>query len=111
MATKADLRRMVLTHLTVIDPSEDPDPEQTRIADLWIDGARAMLLESGLCWWDEDSIPTNVTIPLSRYVAALSPSSFGRAGKGFESYEAISLRQIAALKSSAQREDVQGQYL
>src|SRR5437879_3622264 len=110
MATKADLRRMVLSHLTVIDATEDPDAEQQRLADLWIDAARSLLLEKTLCWWDEDAIPTAVTIPLSRYIAALSPSSWGRAGKGYEAYEAISLRQLAELKSSAQRETVKGEY-
>lgn len=110
MATKADLRRMVLSHLTVIDATEDPDAEQQRLVDLWIDGARAILLERGLCWWDENDIPAAVTVPLTRYIAALSPSSFGRQGKGFEAYEPISLRQIAALKSSEQREDVRGDY-
>lgn len=110
MATKVDLRRMVLSHLTVIDATEDPDAEQAQLADLWIDSARAMLLEKALCWWDADSIPTAVMVPLSRYIAALSPSSWGRAGKGYEAYEAISLRELAQLKSSAQREIVKGEY-
>lgn len=110
MATKADLRRMVLSHLTVIDATEDPDAEQQRLADLWIDGARAQLLELGTCWWDENDIPTSVMIPLVRYIASLSPGSFGRAGKGYEAYEAVSRRQIAALKSSESRETVKGEY-
>lgn len=110
MASKSDLRRMVLSHLTVIDATEDPDAEQQRLADLWIDGARANLLERGLCWWDEDDIPPSVQVPLVRYIAALSPSSFGRGGKGYEAYEALSLRQIAALKSSEQRPVVRGDY-
>jgi hypothetical protein len=110
MATKADLRRMVLSHLAVIDATEDPDPEQASLVDLWIDGARGQLVEKGLCWWDEDAIPTAALVPLVRYVASLSPASFGRAGKGYEAYESLSLRQIAALKSDERREDVRGDY-
>lgn len=101
---------MVLSHLTVIDATENPDPEQQRLADLWIDGARALLLEKTLCWWDADAIPDAVMVPLCRYIASLSPSSWGRAGKGYEAYEAVSLRDLAQLKSSAQRETVRGEY-
>lgn len=110
MATKADLRRMILTHLMVIDSTDNPDAEQSKLIDLWIDGARGQLLEKGLCWWDEDVIPTSVLVPLVRYVGSLSPQSFGRGGKGYESYEKPSLMQLAALKSSEQRETVRGEY-
>jgi hypothetical protein len=110
VTTKIDLRRMVLRHLTVIDATEDPDAEQAANADLYIDAARAMLLEKTVCWWDENDIPAAVTIPLSRYIAALACASFGRAGKGFEAYEAVGFRQIAALKPSEQRETVRGEY-
>lgn len=101
---------MVLTHLTVIDSTESPDAEQASLADLWIDGARGQLLEAGLCWWDEDDIPASVLVPFARYVASLSPQSFGRGGKGYEAYELPSRRQIAALKSSDQREVVPTDY-
>lgn len=111
MKTKADLRKMMLTHLTVIDPTENPDAEQALTADLWIDTARAFLSELGLVWWDEDAIPDAVALPLSRYCASLSPSSFGRAGKGFETYEAPSRQMLATLKSSPQRETIRSEYM
>lgn len=108
--TKADFRAMVLRHLTVIDATEDPDAEQQRAIDTWIDGARGLLLEKGLCWWDENDIPTAVTVPLTWVVAGLACGSFGRAGKGFEVGVSTGRIQIASLKSSAQRETVRGEY-
>jgi hypothetical protein len=83
VTTKIDLRRMVLRHLTVIDATEDPDAEQAENADLYIDAARAMLLEKTVCWWDENDIPAAVTIPLSRYIAALACASFRPGRQGF----------------------------
>ena len=73
---------MMLAHLTVIDATEDPETEVARTADLWIDTARAMLLERGLCWWDADAIPDAIVGPFAIYCASLSPGTFGRAGKG-----------------------------
>lgn len=110
MPTKADLRRRVLSHLTVIDATEDPDSEQAATLDPIIDDVRAMLLEKGLCWWDEDIIPQAVMLPLRNYICAHACGAFGRAGKGYEAFEPIARRQIAALKSSDQREVVKGEY-
>ena len=45
MTTQADLRRLVLCHLTVIDPSDDIEADQASLLDLYIDGARAELRE------------------------------------------------------------------
>lgn len=109
--TKADFRALVLRHLGVIDPTEDPDAEQARAIDTWIDGARGLLLEKGLCWWDENDIPTAVTVPLTWVVAAMACGTFGRAGKGFEAGLAPGRQQIAALKSPEQRETVRGEYM
>lgn len=108
--TKADLRRMILSHLTVIDDTENPSEEQRQLVDLWIDGARSLLLERGICWWDEDDIPAAVSIPLTRYVSALCCGAFGRRGKGFEADEAPALAMIAGLKSSDQREEQRAEY-
>lgn len=108
--TKADLRRMILSHLTVIDDTENPSAEQARLADLWIDGARSMLTEKACCWWDEDDIPEAVSIPLTRYVSALSCGAFGRRGKGFEADEIPARAMIAGLKSSEQREEQRAEY-
>lgn len=111
MATKDDLRIMVLSHLRVIGEDVTTVPaEQARRADLWIDGARAMLLEKGLCWWDENAIPAAVQVPLARYVAALCCSAFGKAGKGYEAQEVPARMEIAALKSSEERPVQRGQY-
>lgn len=110
MTTKTDLRRMILAHLTVIDETENPSADQESLLDLWIDNARAMLLEVGLCWWDEDSIPAAVTIPFMVYVAGLCCGSFGRAGKGYEAQAPGGRRQIAALKSTEAREEQRAEY-
>jgi hypothetical protein len=110
VATSAEVRRMMLVHLGVIDPVENPSAELASLADLWITAARGMLLETGLCWWDEDAVPDAVLTPFVRYAGALSPQSFGRGGKGFESYEIPSRQQLAALKSSEERGDVRGEY-
>ncbi|HEY9219543.1 MAG TPA: hypothetical protein VIO94_15960 [Phenylobacterium sp.] len=110
MATKADLRRLVLGHLTVIDPTDDIAAEQATLLDLFIDGATAELKERGLCWWDADEIPSEVTLPLMRYVAALSCASFGKRGKGYEADKDPASRAIAALKSSEAREELRGHY-
>ncbi len=110
MATKADLRRMMLAHLKVIDATETPSSEHASMADLWIDAARGMLLEDSLCWWDEDAIPAAVTIPFAYYVAGLSCAAFGKNGKGYEAGVAPARTRIAALKSSDQRDTVRGEY-
>lgn len=110
MTTQADLRRLVLCHLTVIDPSDDIEADQASLLDLYIDGARAELREKGLCWWDADDIPQAVSLPLMRYVAALSCGSFGKRGKGFEGDLNPARIAIAALKSSAATEQMRGQY-
>jgi hypothetical protein len=110
MTTKADFRAMVLTHLTVIDPEDTPSAEQAQRLDQWIDGARALLLERGLCWWDENDIPAAVTVPLTRYVAALSCAAFGQRGKGYEQFEVPARREIASLKPSEDRETTRVEY-
>lgn len=111
MTTKADLRRMVLLELKVIaHVTQAPSQTQADTCDLWIDGARAMLLEGGLCWWDANDIPASVTIPLSKYIAALSCGAFGKDGKGHEAKEFTARAQIAALKSSAETETVRATY-
>lgn len=101
---------MVLSHLTVIDPTENPDPEQASLADLWLDGARGYLVERGLCWWDEDDIPASVLVPLVRYCAGSCAMAFGRGGKGYEADAKIARGEIAALKSGEQREVVPTDY-
>lgn len=110
MATKTDFRRMVLSHLTVIDATEDPDAEQVALLDPIIDGARGLLLQRGLCWWDDDPIPTEVSLPFRDYVCAMAATSFGRGGKGYEAAAVPARREIAALKSSEQREVVRGEF-
>lgn len=111
MATKATLRRLVLAHLRVIDATTTTAPaELSSLVDIFIDAARATLLEKGLCWWDEDDIPDAVLIPLRAYVAAISCSDFGKAGKGYEGKERPALKEIAALKSTAEREVVRVDY-
>lgn len=110
MTTKADFRRMVLTHLKVIDATENPDAEQSALLDLSIDGARALLLEKGLCWWDADTIPGAVSLPFRDFVCAMAASSFGRDGKGYEAAGVPARKAIAGLKSSDQRETVRGEY-
>lgn len=111
MATKDDLRLMMLAHLRVVPETTTTVPaEQARRADLYIDASRAMLLEKGLCWWDEDSIPDAVVDPLSKYVAARACSAFGKAGKGYEAQEVPARMEIAALKSSEERPTARTQY-
>lgn len=111
MATKADFRRMVLLELKVIaHVTQAPSQTQAETCDLWIDGARAMLLEVGLCWWDEDDIPASVTLPLSKFVASQACGAFGKDGKGHEAKEWPARAQLAGLKSSAETETVRAAY-
>jgi hypothetical protein len=110
MTTKAELRRLVLSHLRVIDPTQNVHADQQGLVDLYIDGVRAELLEDGLCWWDEDSIPAAVSIPLSRFVASQACGAFGKAGKGYEDQAISARKRIAKLKSSEERPEVVGQF-
>lgn len=110
MTTKADLRRIILGHLTVIDPEGDVEPDQASMLDIFIDGGTAELKEKGLCWWDDDAIPASVTLPLMRYIAALSCKSFGKGGKGYEADKDQARKDIAALKSSEERPEQQAEY-
>jgi hypothetical protein len=110
MANQAEFRRLVLAHLTVIDETENPSPEQASLMDLFIAGSRARLAELGLCWWDSDAVPDAVTLPYMRYVASQACTSFGRGGKGYEAAEAQARADIAALKSSEQREEQRAEY-
>lgn len=110
MATKADLRRLVLTKLTIIDETELPSIEQASLLDIFIASCRAELREKGLVWWDEDAIPDEALLPLRDYVAAKCCGDFGRAGKGFEAGEAIGRAGLAAVKSSDQREEQRAEY-
>lgn len=108
--TKAQLRRMILTHLRVIDPEDSPSAGQASQLDLWLDSARAALLQRGICWWDEDDVPAEVCVPFTKYVAAQCCSAFGKAGKGFEASEIPAANEIAALKSSEQRPTTRADY-
>lgn len=110
MATKADLRRMILGHLTVIDPSDDIEADQASLLDIFIDGETATLKERGLCWWSADAIPAEVSIPLMRAVAASACGAFGKRGKGFEGDLRPARIEIAALKSSEAREEQRAEY-
>lgn len=110
MTTKAELRRLVLSHLTVIDPEDSPSPGQASKLDLYVDGVRATLLQRGLCWWDENDIPAEVSIPLMQYIASQCCSAFGKRGKGFELQAAPAWKAIAALKSSEERETSRTEY-
>lgn len=110
MATKADFRRMLLTHLKVINAREAPSAANASLADLWIDSARGLLMEKGLCWWDSDDIPAAVMIPFVNYVAGLCCASFGKNGKGYEAQVTPARLSIAALKSSDERPDVPVEY-
>lgn len=110
MATKADLRRMILAHLTVIDETEEPSATQASLLNLYVDAARAELQEHGLVWWDADDIPDRVMIPFRAYVAGQCCVEFGRGGKGYEDKVADARARIAALKSSPQREEQRAEY-
>jgi hypothetical protein len=111
MATKADLRRMLLLHLKVIGATVTaPAAELANVADFWIDGCRAELNELGLCWWDESDIPAAVTVPLVRYIGSQSCSAFGKNGKGYEEQGAPARKRLQALKNSTQRETVRADY-
>lgn len=110
MTTKADLRVLMLAHLRVIRAGETPAAEIATLADLYIDGGRALLLEDGLCWWDEDDIPEAVSIPLAHYCAGMAAVSFGKGGKGYDALGTAAKIAIAGLKSGEDRETVRGDY-
>ena len=109
--TRVEFTRMLLAHLTVIDAqTQAPAAELSSLAGLWIDGARAELSERGLCWWDEDSIPEAVSIPLTEYVAAKCCTAFGRGGKGYEQFEDRAAHRLAKLANSEERPVVRADY-
>lgn len=110
MATKADLRRMILSHLTVIDETENPSAEQASLLDIFIEAARGELMEKGLIWWDDATIPAAVLIPFRAYVAGQCCAEFGRGGKGYEERVDTARARLAGLKSSEQREELRGEY-
>lgn len=110
MATQADLRRLILTHLTIIDAEGDVEADQGSLLDLFINGASDELKEKGLLWWDADAIPGAVTIPLSRYVSALACKAFGKGNKGYEADKDQARKDIAALKSSEERPEQRAEY-
>lgn len=107
---KADFRKMVLTHLTVIDGSEDPSAEDAATMDVWIDAVRGELLEEGRCWWGEDAIPAAVTGPLTLIVASRACDSFGKAGRGHEAKEEGGQKRLNRLRSTEERPTVQAEY-
>lgn len=111
MATQAEIIRMLLADLTVIDAvTVAPATELASLAELWIDAARAELSESGLCWWDADSVPASVSVQFVRYVSSQCCGAFGRANKGYEAREIPARRRLAAIKSTEERPDVVGQF-
>jgi hypothetical protein len=107
---KADFRKLVLTHLTVIDGTEDPSADDAATMDLFIDGVRAELLENGVCWWGEDAIPTAVSVPLMLVVAAQAACSFGKAGRGHEAQEDGGRKRLNRLRSTEERPTTQVEY-
>ncbi len=110
MTTKADLRVLMLAHLRVIRAGETPAAEIASLADLYIDGGRAFLMEEGLCWWEADSIPEAVSVPLAHYCAGLASVTFGKGGKGYEAQGAAAKIAIAGLKSGEDRETLRAEY-
>lgn len=110
MKTKADLRRMMLAHLKVIGSTDTPSSEQASMADLWMDGARALLAEEGLCWWDADAVPDAVTLPFVIYTAGLCCSAFGKNGKGYDAMVPGAEKQLRKIRAKAQIDEVPGEY-
>ena len=58
----------------------------------------------------DDAIPAAVTLPLMRYIAALSCKAFGKGNKGYEADKDAARKDIAALKSTEQRPEQQAEY-
>jgi hypothetical protein len=110
VATKADLRRLVLVNLKVLDETENPSAEQASLLDLHIAAARGELFEKGLVWWDDEAIPDAVLIPYRAYIAGRCCTDFGRDGKGYEALGAAGRVALAGLKSSDQREEQRAEY-
>lgn len=110
MATKADLRRLILSHLTVIDETENPSAEQASLLDIFIAAARGELGQAGLVWWDDATIPDEVLIAFRTYIAGKCCSDFGRVGKVTAEDIANARADIAGLKSSDAREEQRAEY-
>lgn len=107
---KADFRKLVLKHLTIIDSSEDPSAEDAQDMDIWIDGVRGELLERGRCWWGADDIPASVVPALTLIVAARSCRTFGKAGQGHEGGDGEGMRLLSSLGSTEERPTVAVEY-
>lgn len=103
--TRTDLIRQVLLNLKIIDPLSNPSAEDAADAGRALDQRTAWLKERGLVWWDADDVPDAVARPLAQIAAEDCSDWFGRP---YVAPKAIS--QIAALKSSEDREPARATY-
>lgn len=103
--TRSEAIRQVLEDLTVIDGVTNPSAEDSVTVGRRLDQARAFLTTRGLCWWDEDSIPDDVSTAFCAIVAARAAAAFG---KTFDASGALG--EIASLKSGEERPPVRVQY-
>jgi len=103
--TRAEAIKQALQNLRVLDAISNPAAEDAATVGSRLDQERARLSERGLVWWDADDIPASVSGPFCRLVAAASADAFNKA------YDPTNAeKQIAALKSSEQREPVRTDY-
>lgn len=103
--TRAEAIRQVLEDLRVIDAISEPAAEDSSRVGRRLDQERARLTTKGLCWWDADSIPDDVSGAFCALVASRCASIFN---KQFDSTGAEPM--IAAAKSSERREPQRAQY-
>ncbi len=103
--TRAEAIRQVLENLRVIDAVSEPAPEDFIRVGRRVDQERARLVEKGLAWWDEDSIPDAVAGAFCDLASVRSMSIFAK------QYDASGAEaQIAAVKSSERRKPVRATY-
>lgn len=88
--TNATLRTLVGRELEVLPSNRSAlNATDAAVVDEYISGVRAWLIEEGLCYWADGTIPEAVKLPLAYLVADECKTVFGKASyakgpKGFQ---------------------------
>lgn len=111
--TAVALRYLVASELGFRTGNMPVTPDQDADLEIYNSGARAYLIEEGLCYWPADEIPDAVKLPLSYFVAGQAAEFFGRGPRSEDPYDkgdtGLAGIRIHCSKRSA-REPVQATY-
>lgn len=89
--TNAQLRTLVGRELEIIGSNRSAlNAADAALVDEYISGVRAWLIEEGLCYWADGTIPEAVKLPLAYLVAQHSAASFNKQyAKGDAGYKLL----------------------